>query len=69
MITAYGGAFREFAAAVGHKVGIDCSDTVFSDMSGENYTEEDFIFHLPPEIMEEARGAWDNWLEEAGLRG
>ena len=69
LITAYDGAFREFAAAVGHKVGIDCSDTVFSDMSGENYTEEDFIFHLPPEIMEEARGAWDNWLEEAGLRG
>lgn len=67
LITAYGGAFREFAAAVGRKVGIDCSDTVFSDMSGENHTEEEFIFHLPPEIMEEARAYWDECLEKAGL--
>lgn len=67
LITAYGGAFREFAAAVGRKAGIDCSDTVFSDMSGYNYTEEDFIFHLPPEIMEEAQADWDRCLKEAGL--
>lgn len=66
LITAYGGAFREFAAAVARKVGIDCSDDVFSDMTGKTYTEEDFIFHLPPEIMEEARADWERCLKEAG---
>lgn len=68
LITAYGGAFREFAAAVGRKVGIDCTDTVFSAMAGKDYSEEDFIFHLPPEIMEEARAYWDECLEKAGRR-
>lgn len=67
LITAYGGAFREFAAAVAQKVGIDCGDTVFSGMAGKDYTEEDFIFHLPPEIMDEARADWDRCLKEAGL--
>lgn len=66
LITAYGGAFREFAAAVARKVGIDCSDDVFSDMTGKTYTEEDFIFHLPPEIMEEARADWERCLKETG---
>lgn len=66
LITAYGGAFREFAAAVGRKAGIDCPDTVFSDMSGKTYTEEDFIFHLPPEDMAEARAYWDECLESQG---
>ena len=72
LITAYGGAFREFAAAVGRKVGLDCSETVFSGMAGEAYSEEDFIFHFPPEDMEEAREYWDRCLEKAGrppLRG
>lgn len=69
LVTAHGGAFREFAAAVAHKVGIDCPDTVFSGMEGGNYTEEDFVFHLPPEIMAEARADWDRCLEEAGLHG
>lgn len=68
LITAYGGAFREFAAAVGRKVGIDCTDTVFSAMAGKDYSEEDFIFHLPPEITEEARAYWDECLEKAGRR-
>ena len=68
LITAYGGAFREFAAAVGRKVGIDCPDTVFSAMAGKDYSEEDFIFHLPPEIKEEARAYWDECLEKAGRR-
>ena len=36
LVTAYGGAFREFAAAVARKVGIDCSDTVFEPMAGKN---------------------------------
>lgn len=67
LITAYGGAFREFAAAVARKVGIDCPDDVFSDMSGKNYTEEDFIFHFPPEDMDEVRADWDRCLKEAGL--
>ena len=67
LITAYGGAFREFAAAVAHRVGIDCPDTIFSDMTGKAYTEEDFIFHLPPEDMAEARAYWDECLEKAGM--
>lgn len=67
LITAYGGAFREFAAAVGRKAGIDCPNTIFSDMAGKTYTEEDFIFHLPPEDMAEARAYWDECLKEAGL--
>lgn len=67
LVTAYGGAFREFAAAVAHRVGIDCADTIFSDMTGKAYTEEDFIFHLPPEDMAEARAYWDECLEKAGL--
>lgn len=68
LITAHGGAFREFAAAVGQKVGIDCPETVFSGMAGKEYTEEDFIFHLPPEEMAEARVYWDKCLEEAHQR-
>lgn len=67
LITAYGGAFREFAAAVAHRVGIDCPDTIFSDMTGKAYTEEDFIFHLPPEDMAEARAYWDECLEKTGM--
>ena len=69
LITAHGGAFREFAAAVARKVGIDCGDTVFSGMAGKDYTEEDFIFHFPPEDMEEVRADWARCLEEAGLQG
>lgn len=68
LITAHGGAFREFAAAVGQKVGIDCPETVFSGMAGENYTEEDFVFHFPPEDMEEVRADWARCLEEARQR-
>ena len=69
LITAYGGAFREFAAAVGRKVGIDCPETVFSGMAGNEYTEEDFIFHLPPEDMKEARAYWEQCLEDAVRSG
>ena len=63
LITAYSGAFREFAAAVGRRVGLDCPDAIFSDMSGKTWTEEDFIFHLPPELLEEARAFWDSCIE------
>lgn len=63
LITACGGAFREFAAAVARKTGIACPDTVFSGMGGRTYTEEDFIFHLPPELLEEARAFWDGCVE------
>lgn len=66
LITAYGGAFREFAAAVGRKMGIDCSDSIFAPMAGKEYTEDDFIFHFPPEDMEEVRADWARYLEEAG---
>ena len=51
LITAHGGAFREFAAAVGRRVGLDCPDTVFSPMAGEEYAEEDFVFHFPPVVV------------------
>lgn len=63
LITAYGGAFREFAAAVARKTGLDCPDTIFSDMSGKTWTEEDFLFHLPPEMLEEARAFWNSCAE------
>ncbi len=65
LITAYGGAFREFAAAVARKLGIDCPAQIFAPMAGKDYVEEDFIFHLPPEILPEARAFWDKCLEEA----
>lgn len=64
LITAYGGAFREFAVAVAHRLGIDCRDQIFDPMAGKEYTEEDFIFHLPPEILPEARAFWDKCLAE-----
>ena len=67
LITAHGGAFREFAAAVGRKMGIDCPETVFSGMAGEDYTEEDFIFHLPPEDMAEAQEYWDKCVKESTM--
>lgn len=65
IITAYGGAFREFAAAVGKKVGLDCSDEIFSPMAGQSYQEEDFIFHIPPEDLEEIRADWRRSVEES----
>ena len=65
LITAYGGAFREFAVAVAHRLGIDCRDQIFDPMAEKEYTEEDFIFHLPPEMLPEARTYWDKCLEEA----
>ena len=65
LITAYDGAFREFAVAVAHRLGIDCRDQIFDPMAGKEYTEEDFIFHLPPEMLPEARTYWDKYLEEA----
>ena len=65
LITAYGGAFREFAVAVAHRLGIDCRDQIFDPMAGKEYTEEDFIFHLPPEMLPEARTYWDKCLKEA----
>ena len=65
LVTAHGGAFREFAAKVARKVGIDCPETVFSGMEGKAYTEEDFIFHFPPEDMEEVRADWARCLERA----
>lgn len=69
LITAYGGAFREFAVAVAHKLGIDCRDRIFDPVAGKDYTEEDFIFHLPPEILPEARAFWDKCLAEKAGQG
>ena len=64
LVTAYGGAFREFAVAVAHRLGIDCRDQIFEPMAGKDYKEEDFVFHLPPEIQAEARAFGDKCLEE-----
>ena len=64
LITAYGGAFREFAVAVAHRLGIDCRDRIFDPVAGQDYKDEDFVFHLPPEILPEARAFWDKCLEE-----
>lgn len=62
LITAIGDAFREFAVAVGRKVGIDCPDSIFSSVTDKNFSEEDLIYHLPPEKLEEARAYWDRCL-------
>ena len=59
LITACGWAFREFAAAVGRKTGLDCSDEIFSPAAGRAWQEEDFVAHLPPEEMENARAYWE----------
>lgn len=66
LITAIGDAFREFAAAAAHKMGLDCPDAVFSGVTGKTYTEEELTFHMPPEILPEARAAWAQWLAEYG---
>ena len=65
LITAHGEAFREFAIAVGRKVGLDCSDSIFSGVAGKDWREEDFIFHVPPEALAEFRADWDRSLLEA----
>lgn len=65
LITAYGGAFREFAVAVARRLGVDCGDQIFGPMAGREYQEEDFIFHMPPDMLPEARAYWDKCLEEA----
>ena len=38
------------------------------NMTVVSYTEEDFIFHFPPEDMDEVRADWDRCLKEAQLR-
>ena len=50
---------------MGRRVGLDCPDTVFSPMAGEEYAEEDFVFHFPPEALEEVRADWDRCLRAA----
>lgn len=65
LVTAHGMAFREFAVKVARKVGIECPETIFSGMEGKKYTEEDFIFHFPPEDMEAVRADWARCLERA----
>lgn len=69
LITAHGEAFREFAVAAARRVGLDGWDGVFSGMAGRTFTEEDFIFHIPPEELEEARADWDRCAAAAGERG
>ena len=66
LVTACGDAFREFAAAVARKVGIDCGEQVFSGVTGKPYTEADCTYHLPPELWEEARADWERCVREAG---
>ena len=69
LITAHGEAFREFAVAAARRVGLDGWDGVFSGMAGRTFTEEDFIFHIPPEELEEARADWDRCAAAAGEKG
>ena len=69
LITAHGEAFREFAVAAARRVGLDGWDGVFSGMAGRTFTEEDFIFHIPPEELEEVRADWDRCAAAAGERG
>lgn len=63
--SAGGDAFREFAAAVARKAGIDCPEAVFSGVTGQTFTEEDCTYHMPPEMMPEIRADWDRILLEA----
>lgn len=65
LVTACGEAFREFAAAVARKVGLDYPDTVFTGVAGRNFTEEECTYRLPPEMLEEARADWERCLREA----
>lgn len=64
LITAIGDAFREFAAAVAHRVRIDCPDTVFSGAAGRR-PEDLPPYHFPPEILPQAQADWERRLREA----
>lgn len=64
LVTAHGDAFREFAAATARRVGLDCPETVFDGVAGKTFSEEDCTFHLPPEVMPEARAYWEKCLRE-----
>ncbi len=65
LVTACGDAFREFAAAVARHVGIDCGGGLFSGVEGKVYTEEECTYHLPPELLEEAKADWARCVREA----
>ena len=65
LVTVCGDAFREFAAAVARHVGIDCGGGLFSDVEGKTYTEEECTYHLPPELLEEAKADWERCVREA----
>lgn len=65
LITAVGEAFREFAVAVARRLGIGCPEDIFSGVTGKSYTAKDMTFHMPPEILEEARAEWVRCLEAA----
>ena len=64
LVTAHGEAFREFALAVAQKVGIRCSDSLFSGVKGKSYTKEELIYHLPPEELPAARAYWGQCVRE-----
>lgn len=61
LITAIGDAFREFAVAVAHRVGIDCPETIFSGAEGRAPADLP-PYHIPPEILAEARAEWSAYL-------
>ena len=62
LITAHGEMFREFAAAVGAHLGLDCWPDMFAPMAGRTFGEEECIYHMPPEILAEARAEWSAYL-------
>lgn len=64
LVTAHGEAFREFALAVARKVGINCSDSLFSGVTGQTYTQEELIYHLPPEDLPDAKAYWEQCVRE-----
>lgn len=61
LITAIGDAYREFAIAVAHHLGINCPSDIFSGTEGKEYTEQQLTFHLPPELLEEAKAYWQKF--------
>lgn len=48
LVTAYGDAFREFAAATARRVGLDCPETVFDAVAGKTFSEQICTLHFPP---------------------
>lgn len=51
IITAVGGAYRQFAVQMAKKIGYECPDTAFEGI-GNDYNEEELIYHLSESDLE-----------------